>query len=73
MTSDKLMKEYLDQLSVNPLPIYEICEKMHRPEGNVRRVLKAMVDLGLVEKVPICIESPGKKPRTVGWRKKIIG
>lgn len=73
MVSDKLMKRFLEAMSTKPQPIYRLCKKLNRSEGNVRTVLNAMLDLGLVEKVEIHEEGKGLRPITVGWRKRPLG
>lgn len=73
MVSDRMMKKYLECMSHNPQPIYQIAKKLNRSEGTVRTVLNAMLDLGLVEKVSIHKEGRGDRPISVGWRKRLLG
>jgi predicted transcriptional regulator len=73
MVSDKMMKRYLENMSTNPQPLYVIAKRLNRSEGTVRFVLNAMLDLGLVEKVPLHKEGRGDRPISVGWRKRLLG
>ena len=70
MTSSKLMAEVLKKMPDEPVPMQVICTILGRMEGNVRRILADMVELGLVEKVEISI--PGRKVR-YGWKKAVHG
>lgn len=67
MVSDKLMKKFLVNMSLDPEPISVVCKRLGlTAEGNARRTLVAMQDLGLVEKVPIsCSEYRFRQ----GWAK----
>lgn len=55
-----------------PTSIYQICKKTRRSEGNVRTILMALLELGLVEKVEIHEEGKGSRPITVGWKKRLL-
>ena len=68
MVSDRLMKVFLEKLKPEPQTMRELCTKLGRQEGNVRVVLLAMKELGLVEKVEIKRAGFGKRPVSVGWR-----
>jgi|GEM_PF-1759796 len=51
-----------------PTPILDICMILKRTEGNVKRILVDMEELGLVERIEISI--PGRKAR-YGWKKAV--
>lgn len=68
MVSDRLMKEFLRKLKPEPQTMRELCAKLERQEGNVRVVLIAMQELGLVERVEIKRKGYGKRPVSVGWK-----
>jgi len=68
MTSSKLMAEVLKKLPDEPVPMQVICTILGRMEGNVRRILADMEELGLVEKVEISI--PGRRVK-YGWKKVV--
>ena len=68
MTSSKLMAEVLKKLPDEPVPMQVICTILGRMEGNVRRILADMGELGLVEKVEISI--PGRRVK-YGWKKVV--
>jgi predicted transcriptional regulator len=70
MTSSKLMAEVLKKLPDEPVPMQVICTILDRMEGNVRRILADMEELGLVEKVEISI--PGRRVK-YGWKKAFHG
>ena len=70
MTSSKLMAEVLKKLPDEPVPMQVICTILGRMEGNVRRILADMEELGLVEKVEISI--PGRRVK-YGWKKAVHG
>jgi predicted transcriptional regulator len=69
MTSDKLMKEILGKMPDEPVSILVLSKITDRPDGNLRKILNTMLELGLVTKETI--DEPGNKyrNRTVGWRK----
>ena len=70
MTSSKLMAEVLKKLPDEPAPMQDLCTILGRMEGNVRRILADMEELGLVEKVEISI--PGRRVK-YGWKKAVHG
>jgi predicted transcriptional regulator len=62
------MIEFRSALKDEPQSMRELCNRLERSEGNVRRVLTVMEELGLVEKVSINHKGSGKRPVSVGWK-----
>jgi len=66
LTSSRLMKKVLDKMSTEPMNYRQLERRTKRHGSNLRRILKDMESLGLVEKVDI----KSDKFR-IGWRKKV--
>jgi len=64
------MVDVLQKFPDGPTPILDICMILKRTEGNVKRILVDMEELGLVERIEISI--PGRKAR-YGWKKAVHG
>jgi len=72
MVSDKLMREYLSVLTTEPQTAMDLSRKLEREIENVRRTMKVMAEIGLVEKVNINLDGKMAKPITVGYRKRFV-
>lgn len=73
MVSDKLMKEFLGQLSPEAQPLRTIARKLNRDDRNTRVVLQAMAELGICELVDLPEDSEFRKNGshrlpTKGWK-----
>ena len=66
MVSHQMMIRILKKMSTDPEPIDDLSDKLGIHKPNLRRSLKAMVELGLVEKVKV---RSGNRIR-VGWKKR---
>ncbi len=63
MTSDKVMKKILSKMSDKPESLKTLCRRLDCYESNLHRDLKAMAELGLVEKVT--------SEDGIGWKRLI--
>jgi predicted transcriptional regulator len=67
MVSHDLMGKFLQAMPEGPISLRKLSQKLERADGNVRRTLLAMRELGIVEEVEI---SQGKRI-IKGWKKTV--
>ena len=72
MVSDRLMREYLSVLTTEPQSAMDLSRQLEREIENVRRTMKVMTELGMVERVKINMDGKRAKPITVGYRKRFV-
>ena len=66
MVSDEYMGLVKDALKYDtPRPLRDLSRELEREQGTIRRVLKAMAKLGLVEQVDL--SGPGWRGPKKGW------